>query len=176
MRPWIAPMDDIINPEDMPPYPIHTEDELRKLEASLENSSILAVLVKELGQTGGSDVATITKRILRRLICDEVAVLYSYTGRKGKKRAAELNTVRLVLAAVRVTRQVADMEVSHIVGEWLHFANARLTTSKASKRFKVYSCEPCRPKHAAVAPFPLDVDYCGTAHHYIFFSDLVTIT
>ncbi|XP_037521110.2 uncharacterized protein LOC119397817 [Rhipicephalus sanguineus] len=117
----------------MPLYPARSEEELRTLEDSLDNSIIFAALVKELGQIGGSDVSTTTKRVMKRLLDDSVAVLYSYTGRKGKRRAAELNIVRLVFAAVRSTQKATDAEISHVIGDWLRFANARLTASKASK-------------------------------------------
>ncbi|KAL3178536.1 hypothetical protein MRX96_038427 [Rhipicephalus microplus] len=115
---------------EMPLYPATTEEELRTLEASLENSIIFAALVKELGQIGGCDISTTTKRVMKRLLHDSVAVLYSYTGRKGKRRAAELNIVRLVFAAVRTTCKATDAEISHVTGDWLRFANARLTASK----------------------------------------------
>ncbi|XP_049522621.1 uncharacterized protein LOC119449129 [Dermacentor silvarum] len=128
-----TPIDEPVEPQDMPAYPVQTNDDLERLEASLENKSIFPALVKKLGQIGGSDVATTTKRILKRLIIDEVAVLYSYTGRKGKKWAEKLSTFTLFPTAVRTTRNATDDEISRVIGDWLRFANARLTSSKASK-------------------------------------------
>lgn len=52
--------------------------------------------MKVLGQTSGENVPPTTKRVLKNLVTDEVAVLYSWTGRKGKKRAEKLKIISLV--------------------------------------------------------------------------------
>ncbi|XP_077533322.1 uncharacterized protein LOC144145518 [Haemaphysalis longicornis] len=120
-------------PEDLPLYPATTEDELATLNASLEDAAIFSAMVKVLGQTGGSNVPSTTKRVFKKLVADEVAVLYSWTGRKGKKRAEKLKIISLVFAAVRVTQKATDDALGHIIGDWLRFANVRLMATQKRK-------------------------------------------
>ncbi|XP_077531333.1 uncharacterized protein LOC144143453 [Haemaphysalis longicornis] len=120
-------------PEDLPLYPATTEDELATLNASLEDAAIFSAMVKVLGQTGGSNVPSTTKRVFKKLVADEVAVLYSWTGRKGKKRAEKLKIISLVFAAVRVTQKATDDTLGHIIGDWLRFANVRLMATQKRK-------------------------------------------
>lgn len=126
-RPAVA---DSVQPENLPVYPATNEDELASLNASLEDEAIFSAMVKILGQIGGTNVASTTRRIFKKLVADEVAVLYSWTGRKGKKRAEKLKVISLVFAAVRVTQVATDDTLSHIIGNWLRFANVRLVATQ----------------------------------------------
>ncbi|XP_042142353.1 uncharacterized protein LOC121833279 [Ixodes scapularis] len=129
-----AAMTEPVRPQDMPVYPVGTDEELALLEASLKNEAIFAMLVRNLGQMGGGNVALATKAVFKKLVNDEVAILYNWTGRKGKKKARKLNITPLIFAAVRVNfSRATDDEMGHAIGEWLRFANVRLTNAKAKK-------------------------------------------
>ncbi|CAN8013759.1 unnamed protein product, partial [Ixodes persulcatus] len=122
-----AAMTEPVRPQDMPVYPVVTDEELALLEASLKNEAIFAMLVRNLGQMGGGNVALATKAVFKKLVNDEVAILYNWTGQKGKKKAKKLNINPLIFAAVRVNfSRATDDEMGHAIGEWLRFANVRL--------------------------------------------------
>ncbi|CAN7948367.1 unnamed protein product, partial [Ixodes pacificus] len=115
-----AAMTEPVRPQDIPVYPVGTDEELALLEASLKNEAIFGMLVRNLGQMGGGNVALATKAVFKKLVNDEVAILYNWTGRKGKKNP-------LIFAAVRVNfSRATDDEMGHAIGAWLRFANVRL--------------------------------------------------
>jgi len=46
--------------------------------------------VKALKQVGGANIGAVARGVMHRVMDDSVAVLYSYSGGKGKKRFDEL--------------------------------------------------------------------------------------
>ncbi|XP_077507081.1 uncharacterized protein LOC144116224 [Amblyomma americanum] len=123
---------DTVAPDDMPIYPVKTQEELDILEPSTKDAATFATLVKTLGQIGGTDIRGTTRRVFRSLVSDDIAVQYNWTERKGNKRAGKLAIIRLVFAAVRVTRSAIDDEMARALADWLRFSNSRLTAAKAS--------------------------------------------
>lgn len=57
-----------------------------------------------LAMMGGSDYKELTRRILRKIITDELATLYSYTGHKGKGIKMAFN--KTILATLLCSKNI----------------------------------------------------------------------
>ncbi|XP_072145680.1 uncharacterized protein [Dermacentor andersoni] len=122
-------------------YPLRTVDEIGHLESNLKSSSSTRrQLCKVLGHIGGNTVRSTTANILKYLLHDSVAVMYSLHGQKGKRALAETELCRIILESVRknaATASASDAEIRTGIMAWLKNAQARLDA--AMKRCYVYS-------------------------------------
>ncbi|XP_075550772.1 uncharacterized protein LOC142584553 [Dermacentor variabilis] len=79
-------------------YPLRTVDEIDHLEGNLKSSSSTRrQLCKVLGHIGGNTLRSTTSNILKYLLHDSVAVMYSLHGQKGKRALAETELCRIIL-------------------------------------------------------------------------------
>lgn len=74
--------DAMVCPEDVPKFPIQTLEEFQSFNARLEKNPLLGeYMVARLAAVGGSGVESLTRRIMKFLISNEVAILYNWKGR-----------------------------------------------------------------------------------------------
>lgn len=112
--------------------PVTNEESLNLLQQALTNDQTLFnKTVKMLSLIGGSDIKESVRRILRKLISNEYAKQFSYTGHKSSKHAFNKTILSsLLIKAIHSTGNLADKsvkEIETITSIWL---------SKASERSK----------------------------------------
>ncbi|XP_039300972.1 uncharacterized protein LOC120356169 isoform X2 [Nilaparvata lugens] len=81
--PWSNQQHDEIN-FDPARLPMKTEESLLKIEEELRDNHSKNNMVNYLSKIGENSINDMTKRIMRRLIGDELAKDYSWFGAKGK--------------------------------------------------------------------------------------------
>ncbi|CAI6370117.1 unnamed protein product [Macrosiphum euphorbiae] len=112
--------------------PVTNEESLNLLQQALTNDQTLFnKTVKMLSLIGGSDIKESVRRILRKLISNDYAKQFSYTGHKSSKHAFNKTILSsLLIKAIHSTSNLADRSVKEleaITSIWL---------SKASERAK----------------------------------------
>uniref|UniRef100_A0A224Z4C5 Zinc finger protein n=1 Tax=Rhipicephalus zambeziensis TaxID=60191 RepID=A0A224Z4C5_9ACAR len=98
------------------------------LEFDNNTPAIREQLLHEFQSLGGDNVSAATKRILVYIMDDTVAQHYSWIGNKGKRKFRDLNTMPVIMDAVKSNRSfdatANDDEV--VVKKWLQHASCRL--------------------------------------------------
>uniref|UniRef100_A0A2S2PQU2 DUF4806 domain-containing protein n=1 Tax=Schizaphis graminum TaxID=13262 RepID=A0A2S2PQU2_SCHGA len=112
--------------------PIPNEDSLNSLKNILSNDVLHDQTVNMLSKIGGSNYKETVRRILRKLITDEFAKLFSYTGHKCNKKAFNKTILgSLLLKAVHSSSfnntTIKDIEI--VASIWLTKASERLKTT-----------------------------------------------
>ncbi|XP_074040012.1 uncharacterized protein [Leptinotarsa decemlineata] len=64
---------------------LRTEEDLNLFEDFLQNKENISEVVKELSVIGGTNFKVMVKRLMQRVLHDELAILYSWIGFKQKK-------------------------------------------------------------------------------------------
>ncbi|XP_076664744.1 uncharacterized protein LOC143367026 [Andrena cerasifolii] len=107
-------------------FPLNSLEDLEELEDILKNEEDFADGVNELANFGGSDNYNFVKRTLSSLITDDVALLFSWLGRKGKKDFHNLTLARLIICAAEKSRMSdGRKETETSIQSWLKRASDR---------------------------------------------------
>ncbi len=85
-----------------PQLPLETTEELDKFETELENESMVENLVNYLSCFGSSQTRTGVHQIMKRVLCNEVAVQYSMHGKGGKKKFVDLKLCMCVRGKIQM--------------------------------------------------------------------------
>ncbi|KAF5272392.1 hypothetical protein FQR65_LT17413 [Abscondita terminalis] len=83
---------------------------------------------KEFSKKGGDNIKEFTRVILREVICDKIAALYSFEGFKKKKIFKNLNLYELIIKSVRLNKltvNATEKEISTVIKNWLPQASFR---------------------------------------------------
>ncbi|KAF5300737.1 hypothetical protein FQR65_LT19314 [Abscondita terminalis] len=78
-------------------FPITSDDQFNSLEKILENTDDMQLLVEQLSKIGGTSCYHFVKRVLSTCLTNEMALKYSWLGRKGKKSFSKLNMAKVVI-------------------------------------------------------------------------------
>uniref|UniRef100_A0A1Y1LZX5 DUF4806 domain-containing protein n=2 Tax=Photinus pyralis TaxID=7054 RepID=A0A1Y1LZX5_PHOPY len=78
-------------------FPLNSEEEIKIFNTSLEDEDNFKNAVMELSRVGGSNTYSFVSRTLALLITNELAITYSWLGRKGKKVFKTLKVASLVI-------------------------------------------------------------------------------
>ncbi|CAH1720200.1 unnamed protein product [Aphis gossypii] len=113
--------------------PISTNDELNIFKKALtEDNTIYDQTVNMLSKIGGDNYKQAVRRILKKLITDEYAKSYSYTGHKGNKMPFNKTILSSLLTKATqsssIFNQNSAKDVEGAASIWL---------SKASERLKI---------------------------------------
>ncbi|XP_039293077.1 uncharacterized protein LOC120353431 [Nilaparvata lugens] len=131
--PWSNQQHDEIN-FDPARLPMKTEESLLKIEEELRDNHSKNNMVNYLSKIGENSINDMTKRIMRRLIGDELAKDYSWFGAKGKKQFSILQSARVLEKAVKMGFQEAtEKTIEEATKNWLRHAPERQTGKQ--KRF-----------------------------------------
>lgn len=107
-------------------FPIKTEDDLRKLEAFLEDKSNFSSVVNYLSKFGGVNLTEFLRRCLQPTLSDDIALLYSLKGRKQKEQFDTLQLCRAVVEAAELTKLAKNKKETELaIGAWLRRAQER---------------------------------------------------
>ncbi|CAH1736579.1 unnamed protein product [Aphis gossypii] len=115
-------------------FPIKTEEELEIFEERIKSDKIfrntatskLSVLI------GIKDIGDSTRRLMSKMIVDEVLCNYSLLGFKKKKNFSQLSTYRLLIDTIRLNpkfQNKLDKEIDVPLATWLSHAKFRLQSS-----------------------------------------------
>ncbi|XP_019883735.1 uncharacterized protein LOC105253460 [Camponotus floridanus] len=108
-------------------FPIENIEDLQNFEKSLIEGQInRQKLIKELSRIGGNDIKRIAFNLLRTVMSDKLACMFSYIGGKKKRILYDLELRKVIFSVVRVHFPNAT---EHIIAEpiksWLRHANER---------------------------------------------------
>jgi len=120
-------------------FPLQRNDLLRLEEFLTQDAKQIPLLAKELSRVGGSTPKQITKRILYRILSNEVGALYSWEGLKGKHILKTLNIATVIIKAVRFNDRTAtscEDEIISTIKLWLVRANDRLKNAQKKREQK----------------------------------------
>ncbi|XP_076234998.1 uncharacterized protein LOC143179588 isoform X2 [Calliopsis andreniformis] len=115
-------------------FPLNTKEALLRLEIILNDVADFEDAVQELAKIGGNNNYEFVKRVFNCLMTNDLALEYSWLGRKGKKEFHSLKTSNLMLCAAEkanVARNRRQTEVS--IQTWLRRVSDRRAT--VSKKF-----------------------------------------
>ncbi|XP_078036313.1 uncharacterized protein LOC144469675 [Augochlora pura] len=107
-------------------FPLSTERDILTFESILNNSEEFENGVQELYKMGGDNCYQFVKRVLTTLITNDLALQYSWMGRKAKKAFNKLNTANLIICAAAkasIAGNRKDIEMS--IQQWLKRASDR---------------------------------------------------
>ncbi|CAH1367295.1 unnamed protein product [Tenebrio molitor] len=88
-------------------------------------------MIARLASVGGSGIESLTRRILKFLISNEVAILYNWKGR-DKLSFEQTTVMNVIYEAAKVnfpSSEKNDLVVANSVKLWLKFAKARMMNS-----------------------------------------------
>ncbi|CAH1107078.1 unnamed protein product [Psylliodes chrysocephalus] len=113
--------------------PITTPDGLAYIESLIAEKTSFNLLLTDFSRLGAANYKELIRRIMRQLMTDSVAKLYSVHGHKGKTSFSKTTCFRAVIGAVQIhNRNVTSKDVELVMGQWL---------AKASERLKKTSLE-----------------------------------
>ena len=95
-------------------FPVKTMDDLNKFDEILNTETEFKDAVKELSEYGGDGNYHFVKRVLTALVSNEVAILFSWLGRKGKTDFHRLNIARLIICNYHPCFTVPNIDYSKI--------------------------------------------------------------
>ncbi|VEN60924.1 unnamed protein product [Callosobruchus maculatus] len=90
--------------------PIQTQDEFLRIEHLLLDDGTYKLLISKLKRLGGSDYKDCIKRMLKKIMTDNVMMLFSFSGHKGKKRFCGSKICDALLGAVQECAPDASMK------------------------------------------------------------------
>ena len=107
-------------------FPLNSLEDLEEMEDILKNEEDFEDGVNELANFGGSDNYNFVKRTLSSLITNDVALLFSWLGRKGKRDFHNLTLARLIICAAEKSRMSdGRKETETSIQAWLKRASDR---------------------------------------------------
>uniref|UniRef100_A0A6P7H0S6 Uncharacterized protein LOC114343030 n=1 Tax=Diabrotica virgifera virgifera TaxID=50390 RepID=A0A6P7H0S6_DIAVI len=108
--------------------PVETENQLTELEVWLNEENNYRIMISELERIGGRSMGQCIRKILYRIMLDEVALLFSWDGAKQKKAFKHLKLSKAILDAVKVQYNSAkDTEIIETIKYWLVKAKERIS-------------------------------------------------
>ncbi|XP_071574671.1 uncharacterized protein [Temnothorax nylanderi] len=84
-------------------FPLKEITDLEALEEFLIEDNNFKNFVKEIMKIGGSSYKQMVKRVLARIICNDLSKTYSWIGFKGKRNFSNLRTCSAILTATQKT-------------------------------------------------------------------------
>ncbi|XP_064463446.1 uncharacterized protein LOC135374412 [Ornithodoros turicata] len=109
------------------PEPLDTVEQLEEFESGLTPETEKKLVI-ELARLGGSSSKMAVKRMLHHLLTNNLGMLYSWLGNKGKERFKDLKIVNIMLRAVRQIKRLektTEFDVETEVKSWLRHAKDR---------------------------------------------------
>ncbi|CAH1153262.1 unnamed protein product [Phaedon cochleariae] len=107
-------------------FPLKTVDEIDVLEGILNGEDDFQLLVLEFAKIGGTNCYNFVKRVLSTSLTNEMALQYSWLGRKGKLNFSKLNIAKVIINAAEkadISQNRTDTEVA--IQTWLKRASDR---------------------------------------------------
>ncbi|CAL1671749.1 unnamed protein product [Lasius platythorax] len=130
----ISNTDTIIDNKIMEKLPLSTLEELDIYENELRNENSIKKLATGLARLGGSNYKECTRRIMSKVMTDELESHFSYKGHKSKKNFSKLQISIAVLAFFLVLdtvkiydkKETSIKEMESVIAIWLSKTPERL--------------------------------------------------
>ncbi|CAH1130060.1 unnamed protein product [Ceutorhynchus assimilis] len=94
-------------------------------------------MIKYLSRVGGSDVPEIVKRLMYKLLTNEVGNLFSWDGAKGKRKFKCLKLANVILDTVRAnnhTKNATEADIIVYIKKWLVRSKDRMHLEDKRRR------------------------------------------
>ncbi|XP_011694048.1 PREDICTED: uncharacterized protein LOC105453625 [Wasmannia auropunctata] len=106
---------------------ISSVDELKLFEENLKNEKFFTKMKSFLKLKGGSNLQDMIKNTFKALIKDEILMLYSWKGARGKNAFRNFKIVSLIIAVVRLHNANSTEEgIIKVMTNWIVQAPARV--------------------------------------------------
>ncbi|XP_071635271.1 uncharacterized protein [Temnothorax longispinosus] len=115
--------------------------DLEALEEFLIEDNNLKNFVKEIMHIGGSSYKQIVKRVLPRIISNDLSKTYSWIGFKGKRNFSNLRTCSAILTATQKTHGCSEAMVEDVIKYWLVKSTEREKQLTKAKNCKILHSE-----------------------------------
>ncbi|XP_046407753.1 uncharacterized protein LOC124172348 [Ischnura elegans] len=115
--------------------PLQSLEHLEKLEEDLADETVKRNMVICLSRIGGNNLADVTKRMLTRLMSDNLASQFSWVGAKKKKPLSSKLMADVILRAVQrnpLFKDASEKEIELAIKNWLRHAPERCNGKKKS--------------------------------------------
>ncbi|XP_066590159.1 uncharacterized protein [Prorops nasuta] len=107
-------------------FPLKTIADLQCLEDYLDNTNNKLILTRELTKIGGITYKHMAKRIMIKILSNEVAEQYSWVGFKGKNNFSILRIAIVITDAKQKTHRTTTLsEIESVLKGWLVKAKFR---------------------------------------------------
>lgn len=119
--------------------PLKNENELQAMEIKLGNNiSYRNEMIKQLARLTGQDVKYSCLCLMRQIVSNEVAILFSWHGAKKKENFSKLNLCQVILKVIRNAHaSVKDEQIYSPIKIWLAHAKERMDRKKEKEREKM---------------------------------------
>ncbi|XP_059184758.1 uncharacterized protein si:dkey-187a12.4 [Centropristis striata] len=107
-------------------FPLQTQVNVEALEEKLGDRSLMSAVVAIVADIGGTSVDDATRRMMKYILSNELALEYNMFGRHGKKKFKDLGLFNVVYEALKknsLTAQVNQQEAERALSKW--FTGAR---------------------------------------------------
>ncbi|CAG9771713.1 unnamed protein product [Ceutorhynchus assimilis] len=136
----INQLDQNLDNEFIDLFPLDIE-KLNSLENRLNNEIEMKKMIKYLSRVGGSDVPEIVKRLMYKLLTNEVGNLFSWDGAKGKRKFKCLKLANVILGmpmyTVRAnnhTKNATEADIIVYIKKWLVRSKDRMHLEDKRRR------------------------------------------
>ncbi|KAF5300542.1 hypothetical protein FQR65_LT09163 [Abscondita terminalis] len=108
-------------------FPLKDEANILKLEQYLENETHMNNMIQELSRIGGCHGQDFVKRVMSKILSNEVASGYSWLGLKKKKIFSKLLLSQVVIqAGLKVLKNDTQKSIEDCLKTWLRRATERI--------------------------------------------------
>ncbi|XP_032365729.1 uncharacterized protein LOC116683328 isoform X1 [Etheostoma spectabile] len=107
-------------------FPLQTQADVEALEELLGDRSLMSAVVAMVADIGGTNVDDATRRMMKYILSNELALDYNMFGRHGKKKFKDLCLFNVLYEALKknsLTAQVNQQEAERALSKW--FTGAR---------------------------------------------------
>lgn len=129
-------------PED---FPLSTKVDLARWQSLLKNREQKDELVSAFRDMGGQNLDDLTRRVMKHLITDELALTCNITGKNGKEPLGDTPIFDILFAAVKanhVTDSCTKKDVEEALRKWL--TGARDRGGRRAERARRSANENCQ--------------------------------
>ncbi|KAK9980988.1 hypothetical protein ABG768_000562 [Culter alburnus] len=116
-------------------FPITTTEDLEAMNEKLHDSRLMSIVIAKVADIGGSSLNDATRRMMRFLISNELAIQYNLFGRHGKKRFRDLCLFDVICGGLKknaMTKTVNQKDIEKALSKW--FTGARDRCGKRAIR------------------------------------------
>ncbi|XP_011874147.1 PREDICTED: uncharacterized protein LOC105565501, partial [Vollenhovia emeryi] len=115
-------------------FPLKELQELEELENFLIQDKSFNYFVKEIMQIGGTTYKHMIKRVLPKIMSNDLAKTYSWIGFKGKHNFSTLRTCSAILIATQRTHRCSEAVIEDVIKYWLVKSTERQKQSQKEKK------------------------------------------
>ncbi|KAF4114242.1 hypothetical protein G5714_004465 [Onychostoma macrolepis] len=144
--------------------PITTTQDLEAMDEKLQDPRLMSIVVAKVADIGGSSLDDATRRMMRFLISNELAIQYNLFGRHGKKRFRDLRLFDVICGGLKknaMTKTVNQKDIEKALSKW--FTGARDGGGKRAIRVRTSaSTSPAEVRTSCCRPIVVMVSPVGT--------------